>query len=549
MSEIEIKFNDGTKKMFPKYTTYLDICKTIQNQSPVLGVLVNNKIMSLKDRAEKSQKVEFLDITSTMGNRIYTAGLKMVFEYSVRRVFPNIKVEYSYSLPRGIIAELKYDKYLTNDDITLIRKSMATIVSNDMPIEKLIVKNSDGMLYYEELNNKVKAENIRNIIDPTVHLYRLDDVINYYYCEMPPSTGVITKYEIRYLGKNLVALNYPGVNDDGNIPEYVNYRGIIDSYEKGKEWLKTMQVPYINDVNRCITSGKIANFIKSCELNFNLEINNTAKYVADHHSIKCVMIAGPSTSGKTTVTKRIGNYFEIYGLDPIVISVDDYFREPEFCPKDENGEYDFECLGAIDLEYLASDVVKLFNGEEVRLPKYSFVNSKREASGKVIKLKENSILLFEGLHTINDDLLPMIPKSMKYKIYVSPYIPLCLDEHNYISCGDLRLIRRIVRDFRTRGFSPEGVIKHNKKVKNGENKYVIPFVHQADKIINTSLAYEVGALKVFVEPLLFSVPSNSECYSEARRLLSFMKQFFTISSEYIPNDSILREFIGGDNND
>lgn len=549
MSEIEIIFNDNSKKIFPKYTTYYDISRSFKMPHEIIGAMVNNRTISLADRAEKSVKVEFLDITSTTGNRIYTAGLKMIFEYAVKRVFPSINVEFSYSLPKGIIAELNYDKYLTNDDISLIRKSMASIVSNDMPIEKLIVKNADGISYYEELGNTVKAENIKNIIDSTVVLYRLDDLINYYYCEMPYSTGIINRYEIRYLGKNLVALNFPSESDCAKTPEYVNYKGIIDSYGKGKEWLEIMKVPYINDVNREIINGKIENFIKSCELNFNLEINETAKYVSNHSNIKCVMIAGPSTSGKTTVTKRIANYFEIYGLDPIVITVDDYFHLDAQKPKNENGEYDFECIQAIDLDYLSSDVIKLFNGEEVRLPKYSFQTSKRTLSNKTIKLKENSIILFEGLHTINDDLLPMLPKSIKYKIYVSPYIPLCLDQHNYISCGDLRLLRRIVRDFRTRGFSPEGVIKHNKKVKVGENKYIIPYIHQADKIINTSLAYEVGALKVFVEPLLFSVPNDSEYYNEARRLLHFMKQFFTISSEYIPEDSILREFIGGNNND
>ncbi|MBQ6840844.1 MAG: hypothetical protein IJO63_01855 [Bacilli bacterium] len=547
MSEIEITFNDGTKKLYPKYTTYYEMSKQFNAPHHILGVMVNNKIVSLSDRAEKSQKIRFLDITSTTGNRIYTAGIKMTFEYAVKKVFPNIKVEFSYSLPKGIIAALKYDKYLTNDDITLIRKSMATIVSNDMPIEKLIVKNADGVSYYEELGNHVKTENVRNIVDPTIDLYRLDDLINYYYCEMPHSTGVIDKYEIRYLGKNLVAINYPSYHDNGNIPEYVNYKGVIDSYERGKEWLQTMKVPYIKDVNNEICKGKIQNFIKSCELNFNIEINDTAKYISNHSNIKCVMIAGPSTSGKTTVTKRIGNYFEIYGLDPIVISIDDYFHDNDYKPKDDNGEYDFECLQAIDLEYLASDVVKLFNGEEITLPQFNFAAGRKELSSKKLKLKENSIILFEGLHAINDELLPIIPNSMKYKIYVSPYIPLCLDQHNYISCGDLRLIRRVIRDFRTRGFSPEGVIAHNKKVKAGENKYIIPFINQADKIINTSLAYEVGALKVYVEPLLFSVPSDSEYYNEARRLLSFMKQFFTISSEFIPKDSILREFIGGDN--
>lgn len=548
MSEIEITFN-GIKKSFPKLTTYYKISKSFLMPHNILGAMVNNKIVSLNDKAEVGGPVEFLDITSTNGNRIYTAGLKMIFEYAVKRVFPDIKVEFSYSLPKGIIAELKYDQYLTNDDITLIRNSMADIVNDNLSIEKLIVKNADGISYYEELGNHVKAENIRNIVDSTVVLYRLDDLINYYYSEMPYSTGVIDKYEIRYLGKNLVAINYPTVSDQGIIPEYVNYKGVIDAYVKGKQWLEVMRVPYINDVNREICEGKIANFIKSCELNFNLEINEAAKYISKNSNIKCVMIAGPSTSGKTTVTKRIANYFELYGLKPITISIDDYFHDNDKKPKNENGEYDFECLEAINLDYLAKDVIKLFNGEEVTLPQFNFMTGRKELSSKKIKINEHSIIIFEGLHAINDNLLPMIPNSIKYKIYVSPYIPLCLDQHNYISCRDLRLIRRIIRDFRTRGFDPEGVIEHNKKVKAGENKHIIPFINHADKIINTSLAYEVGALKVYVEPLLFSVPADSKNYNEARRLLSFMNQFFTISSEYIPKDSILREFIGGDNND
>ncbi|MBE6155558.1 MAG: hypothetical protein E7164_02230 [Firmicutes bacterium] len=549
MNEIEIIYNDGSKKKFPKYTTYYEISKSFNMPHKIVGAMVNNKIISLYDKAETSGKVEFLDITSTNGNRIYTAGLKMIFEYAVKRVLPDVKVEFSYSLPKSIIAELVYNRDLNDDDISVVLESMSNIIKSNKMIEKLIVKNADGIAYYEELGNNVKADNIRNIVDSTVVLYRLDDLINYYYSEMPYSTGVIDTYSIHYLGKNLVAINYPTVSDQGNLPEYIDYQGVIDSYVKGKKWLEIMKVPYINDVNAEICKGKIANFIKSCELNFNLEINEAAKYISHNSNIKCVMIAGPSTSGKTTVTKRIANYFEIYGLDPITISVDDYFHDNDKKPRGENGDYDFECLEAIDLEYLARDVVKLFNGEEVFLPRFNFINGRKELSSKKIKLKENSIIIFEGLHAINDRLLPMIPNSIKYKIYVSPYIPLCLDEHNYISCGDLRLIRRIVRDFRTRGFNPEGVIKHNIKVKAGENKHVIPFINQADKIINTSLAYEVGALKVYVEPLLFSIPSDSDHYNEARRLLSFMKQFFTISSEYIPNDSILREFIGGDNND
>jgi len=549
MNEIEITFNDGTKKKFPSKSTYYEISKSFNLPKGIIGAIVDNKLVSLHDIATKDQRVEFFDLTNTNGNRIYVAGLKMLFEYAVKKTFPHVKVRFSYSLPKGLIAELEYDKYLVNDDILLIKKNMERIVEEDKVIEKLIIKSTDGVSYYEELNNQVKVENIRNIINPTVVLYQLDDLINYYYCEMPYSTKVINKYEIKYLGKNRLVISYPTENGDGTTPDYVNYKGIIDSYIKGRMWLETMKVPYINDINREVCKGKISNFIKSAELNFNLEINETAKYVANTSNIKCVMISGPSSSGKTTVTKRLANYFEIYGKDPIVISIDDYFHDRENSPKDENGEYDFECLEATDMDYLTSDVTKLFNGEEINLPKYNFITGSKETSGRKVKLKDNSIILFEGLHSINDKVLTIIPTTMKYKIYVSPFIPLCLDEHNYISCNDLRLLRRIVRDFRTRGCSIETTLNYWRKVRSGEEKHIIPCIHQANKIISTSLPYEVGVLKVLVEPLLYSVSHKSPHYNEARRLLSFLKPFFTINSEYIPKDSILREFIGGDNND
>jgi uridine kinase len=549
MSEIQLVLPNGKKVNFPKYTTYYDISKHFKMKTDVLGVMVNNQITSLNDRADHNATIKFLDINDQNGNRIYVAGLKMVFEYALKKVLPQASVKFSYSLPKGIIADVEYNKEITNEIIGYIRKSMSTVVTDDILIEKLIVKNADGIVYYEEIGNVVKAENIKNIIDGTVMLYRLDDLINYYYSEMPRSTGVIKKYELRYLGHKRFVLNYPTYSDDGKTPEFINYAGVIDAYVEGKKWLNTMNIPYINDVNREICNGKIANFVKSCELNFNLSINETAKYISKNPKIKYVTISGPSTSGKTTVIKRIANYFEIYGLDPIIISIDDYFKERVDTPKDEKGEYDFECLQAIDLDYLAKDIDKLLKGEEIYLPQFNFITGCKEVSSRKIKMKDNSILLFEGLHGINDDLLPMLPRNEKYKIYVSPYIPLCLDEHNFITCEDLRLIRRIVRDFRTRGFPVEKTLKSNIKVRAGEIKYINPYIHQADKIINTSLPYEVGVLKVFVEPLLFAVPRDSEFFNEARRLLNFLKQFFTISSEFVPKDSILREFIGGDNDD
>ncbi|MDD5865233.1 MAG: hypothetical protein PUD07_01920 [bacterium] len=549
MDEIIISLNDGTKINAMKNTTYYELSKKCKNADNIIGVLVNNKIASLNDKIVKNENVSFIDITNSLGNRIYVAGLKMAFECAVYKTFPQVKLSYAYSVPKGIIAYLNYDKLLLNEDIDLIRKKLKDIINQNLKFQKLIIKNSDAISYYEDVGNLVKACNIKNIVDPTVVLYQLDDLINYYYSEMPYSTGSLTKYDIKYLGKNMVVIIYPEENSSGNVPEYINYKGIIDSYVNSQKWLDIMKVPYIKDVNNEISNGKIADFIKSCELNFNIEINETAKEISKNSNIKCVLISGPSSSGKTTITKRLASYFKIYGLDPIVISIDDYYHERVDSPKDENGEYDFECLEATDINYLTNDIVKLFNGELITLPKFNFVTGTKELSSKKIQIKDNSIILFEGLHAINDKLLSFIPKEMKYKIYVSPFIPINIDQQNYISSSDLRLLRRIVRDFRTRGYDVGSTIKNATKVKRGEDKYIIPLIPTADKIINTSLSYEVGVLKVYIEPLLYSVPISSPYYGEARRFLSFLKQFYTISSEYIPKDSILREFIGGNEDD
>ncbi|MGN1379876.1 MAG: hypothetical protein ACI4XR_05775 [Bacilli bacterium] len=549
MDEIVISLSDGTKINTMKNTTYYDLSKKCKNADDIIGVLVNNKIASLNDKIIRNENVSFIDITNSLGNRIYVAGLKMAFEYAVYKTFPLIKVSYAYSVPKGIIAYLNYDKLLLNEDIDLIRKKLKEVINQNLKFEKLIIKNSDAISYYEDVGNLVKASNIKNIVDPTIVLYELDDLINYYYSEMPYSTGYLTKYDIKYLGNNMVVIIYPEENSDGNVPEYINYKGIIDSYVTSQKWLDIMKVPYIKDVNNEISNGKIADFIKSCELNFNIEINETAREISKNSNIKCVLISGPSSSGKTTITKRLASYFKIYGLDPIVISIDDYYHERVDSPKDENGEYDFECLEATDINYLTNDIIKLFNGELITLPKFNFVTGSKELSSKKIQIKDNSIILFEGLHAINDKLLSFIPQEMKYKIYVSPFIPINIDQQNYISSNDLRLLRRIIRDFRTRGYDVSSTIKNSKKVRRGEDKYIIPLIPTADKIINTSLSYEVGVLKVYVEPLLYSVPISSPYYGEARRFLSFLKQFYTISSEYIPKDSILREFIGGNEDD
>ncbi len=548
MSDITVTLDNGIKKSFPMNTTYKQMSESFPNAQKIIGVCVNNKITSLADRCDHDVNIKFIDVDESDGNRIYVAGLKMIFEYSLKKCFPKARVEYSYNIPCGIVATIKGVE-LKNSDIYSLKTAMLQVVEEDKRIEKLIIKSQDGITYYDKLQNTVKLDNIQNIMDLTITLYRLENVVNYYYSEMPYSTSIINNYDIKYLKDNKVLLSYPMEYYDGRIPEYHEYEGIMKSYEEGAKWLKTMKVPYINDINREIYDGLITKFVKSTELNFNLSINETAKEITNNNNIKYVLIAGPSSSGKTTVTKRIASYFEIYGKHTVVISIDDYFKERKDTPKDADGQYDFECVDAIDTKFLQEDVERLLNKEEIYLPSFNFVTGHKEISSKKVKLYDDTIILFEGLHALNPNVLSFLPKEKTYQIYVSPFIPLRLDEHNYISLNDLRLIRRIVRDFRTRGSSINDTLAYWHKVRAGEEKHIIPFVGNADRIINTSLPYEVGVLKILAEPLLYSVTKDEPYYNEARRLLNFLKQFFTINTEYVPKDSILREFIGGNDND
>lgn len=549
MDNVKIELNDGSIISVPRYTTYYEISKFQKGNFPFVCALVNNKAYSLWDRVSSDEKVIFLDFTSAPGNQIYESGIKMIFEYAAKRVNKSFKVEYSYSLPKGIIARIKYDKILNDDEGKEIANEFSKVVENNLPIEKLVVKSSDAIDFYEKNNETIKAHNIKNIINQTVTLYKLDNLINYYYTLMPYSTSIINTYDIMYYGYNYFYINFPNEYDNGQIKKISDYRKIMETYIINGDFLHQMNVQYIKDINDEVSNGTVGSFIRSCELGFNLEINDTASRICRDKEVKFVMISGPSSSGKTTVTKRLANYFELYGKDPIVISLDDYFKNREDSPKLPNGDYDFESIETIDLDYLRKEMDKLLHGEEIILPKFNFVTGLREISSRKVKLKKNSILLFEGLHAINNDLLPKIPDKYKYKIFVSPFIPLSIDDQNYIPSVALRLFRRITRDFNTRGYLPDHTLKSNSRVRKGEENYVNPLMSSADRIINTALPYEVGVLKVYLEPLLYSLDKSSPYYNVARSLLNYLKQFFTISSELVPKDSILREFIGGGNND
>ena len=447
-----------------------------------------------------------------------------------------------------MLAEIKSENTLTISDISKIKKEMANIIDEDYEFKKYNILKKEAVDFYEASTYYEKAVNVKTC-DDIVTIYKLKDYINYFYVPMPYSTKYIKKFELKYLGNNRLVVLYPSNLSEGRLPEYVHHENIINAYYEGKSWLKKLNVPYVSELNTLVSNREIKGFIESCELHFTDEIKKACDKIIRNNEKKFIMIAGPSSSGKTTSTRVLGSYLRSKGYDPICLSTDDYFVDRIDTPKDEFGNFDFECLNAVDTKQFNEDLMRLLKGEEINVPTFNFITGQREYHNHLVKLNENSIILIEGLHSLNDDLTPGIPDRYKYKIYLSPFIPLNIDRHNYISTLDLRLIRRIVRDNRTRGYTVSEVIEKWQSVRNGEEKYIFPFTHQADMIINTALPYELGVLKVYAEPLLLSIDTDSKYYEEARRLLKFLRSFYAITSEYVSKSSILREFIGGNSND
>ncbi len=544
MKEINIEYK-GQKYIYPKGITLLEISKDFKSnyQFDILIGSINNKLVELNEMVEQDCKVDFYDLTSTIGNRVYERGIVYLFIKAVHDVLGcDVKVE--HSIDRGLYIEILYDKDLNNSILNAIKKRMIELVENKLPFEKMSVSRLDAINYYKRINLQEKADALNYISNTYINLYKFSNLYNYFYGEMPIDTSILKYCKLTLVSEKGIVLRYPNVYQDGKIPEYNHHEKLFIEFKNHHDWCSLMKVNNIEDLNKKVSLGEVDKLIYLSEIEQNNRLYEIAEYISKNENIKVILMGGPSSSGKTTISKKLALYLIGLGLNPHTISIDNYFVNRKETPKNEKGEYDFEDIDALNLDLFNNQMQELLNGKEVNLPEYDFVTGKSEFNNHRLRLKKNDILIIEGLHALNRKLSAIIPNEKKYKIYISPLTSLNLDNHNRVSTSDNRLLRRLVRDNNFRGYSASETLLSWKNVREGEEKNIFPYQDDANVIFNTSLIYELGILRSYVEPLLFSVEENDSNYNEARRLINLLRNILTIKTTNIPLDSIIREFIG-----
>lgn len=542
MKEITITYREKNYK-YPEDTTLLDISKDFEHDftDKIIVGEVNGRISELSTKIKENSKVDFYDHNSSIGNRIYESGLIFVLAKAFKDVLKS-DIEVKYSIDKGIY--ISSTKKITTEALDKVYNEMKDIVKKDLSIEKSLVSRLDAIKYYNENNNIDKVNILKYSINTNVNLYRLSDMYDYFFSYLPISTGYLKDFKLTYIDSYSFVLGLPNIYSKTKMPAYKHHEKLFNEFKAYDEWCKKLEIENVSGLNLRVSKGNIDDLILLSENIQNHNLFNIAETIKSNKKLKVILIAGPSSSGKTTTSRKLELFLKGFGIKPRSISIDDYFINRDKTPRLEDGSYDFESLNAIDVEGFNKDLKDLLDGKEVKLPTYNFITGKREYINDKIKLEENEILIIEGLHALNEKLTHLIDKKNKYKIYLCPLTVLSLDNHNRIKTTDNRLLRRIIRDNRTRGYSASETLSSWQKVREGEEKYIFPFQDEADIVFNTSLIYELGVIKTYAEPLLFSVEEDDPNYKEAIRLLNLLKNILPISNDNIPNDSIIREFIG-----
>ena len=515
-----------------------------EDMNKIMACKVFNEVKSLNFVIDRDCKVESLDITTSDGNRIYVRGLVFVMLKAFEELYPNEKFIVNYALGHSLFCEATTNFIFTEEDIVKIKNRMQEIIEADMPIEKRILTLDEAMNLYEKAGRDDKIGLLETRMKSHVSMYYCGNTFNYFYGVMPISTGYMKLFDVRKY-EHGVLLVYPRRFSPDKIEETKDSKKLYATFDEYDKLHKVLKIDNLAGLNKYTREGKAGEIIRMSEALHEKKIANIADMIASDRQKKIILIAGPSSSGKTTFAQRLGIQLKVNGIQAVTLSMDNYFVDRDKTPKDENGNYDFECIEAIDLQLFNEQLVALLNGEEVELPTFDFTDGRRKYLGNKAKLKENEVLVIEGIHGLNEKLTSAVPRENNFKIYISALTTLNIDDCNRVSTSDTRLLRRMLRDSKFRSHNPAATIKMWGSVRRGEEKYIFPFQEEADAMFNSSLVYEIAVLKPYVEPLLASVEYDSPEFSEAKRLYEFLSYFITIEEKEIPINSIIREFIGG----
>ena len=529
-------------------TTLRDVVNMLPKpERPYLAAYVNNSIKELDYRVYRPVSVRFIDVTHFEGTRVYQRTLFFTLQKAVHDLFPDKRFSIPHSVSKGFYCEIEGMDRIAPDDIDRLKARMDELIRQDIPIVRRKVRTEEAREAYARLGYDDKITLLDSCPRLYVTLYALADIVGYFYGALAPSTGYLHLYDLKPYYKGLFIAVPKRTNPD-ELEGMIRQEKMFDLFTEYQEWTRVLGVPNIGTLNRRILDGEASDLIKVAEAFHEKRLGSIADaiYAANRQrNMRLVLISGPSSSGKTTFAKRLGIQMRIVGLNPVLISLDDYFLEREQTPRDANGDYDYETIDALDLKTFNEHLERLFAGESVEIPRYDFISGRRQWHEEPLRLDDRSVLVVEGIHGLNPRLTEKIPDEYKFRIYVSVFTTVMMDDMNRISTTDNRLIRRIVRDNATRGSDAVSTLRRWGSVRTGEEKYIFPYQENADVMFNSSLLYELPVLRRYVEPLLYKVPDTVPEFGEAHRLLKFLNNFQTISPEEIPPTSLLREFICG----
>lgn len=545
MIQIRCKNNKKTQKV-EIGSTLFDVFSAFDlkmTHGPV-SARVNNKVEGMHYRVYNSKDVEFLDMASASGSRAYTRTLFFVLCKAVQDIYPNTDVVIDIPVSNGFYVDIRLGRPVVEEDVNILRRRMQEIIDAKMPIRRYMVPTEDAIALFQEKGDVEKVKLLKTSGSIYTTYYEIGEYVDFYYGTLLTNTSGLYLFGLEKYYDGML-LRIPSLKDPDKLGEMTKQDKMFDIFKEHHRWQDILGIRTVGDFNQAIEAGHATDIINISEALQEKKIANIAEDIANRQGVKLVLLAGPSSSGKTTSCKRLSIQLAVNGLKPLQISLDDYFVDRDRTPKDDNGEYDFESIYALNLDLLNEQFNALFRGEEVELPKYDFPSGKSVKSGKKLKMEPNNVLVVEGIHALNPELTAHIPQEQIYRVYASALTTILLDNHNYIPTTDNRLLRRIIRDYKYRGVSAQETIHRWPSVRAGENKWIFPYQENADAMFNTAMLYELSVLKMQAEPLLQQVPENCEEHAEAYRLLKFLKYFKGIPYNNLPPTSLLREFLGG----